>query len=81
MKKSITFALFCLILSSCNNDNKMIIGIPPKKIFKVGETTYDIITGSDSCEYYSMKVGAGGYAYNTQYFHYPQCSYCKKNIK
>jgi hypothetical protein len=71
--------LFCLILSSCNNDNKLIIGIPQQKAFKVGETTYDIITGSDSCEYYPMQVGAGGYFCHIQYFHYPQCSYCKKN--
>jgi hypothetical protein len=45
MKKLITFALCCLILSSCNDDNVVKVskdeynklkGVPQQKVFKVG---------------------------------------------
>ena len=88
MKKLITFALCCLILSSCNDDNVVKVskdeynklkGVPQQKVFKVGDTVYEIFVASDSCEYYPICIATGGYTNHIQYFHYPQCSYCKKN--
>ena len=55
--------------------------MPPvhKKTFTVGEETYAIETGSDSCEYYSMVILEHQYSSERRYFHYPQCSYCKNH--
>ena len=55
--------------------------VPPNPRFKVGNKTYEILTGSDSCQYYYMKMapGNGEWEQETQYFHYSQCSYCKKH--
>lgn len=88
--KNIT--LISLILSlgiiSCNpnpHDNQVYISKPEYlksigvKSFTIKSTTYDIATASDSCEYFSMKLGTGGYTSEIKWFHYPQCSYCKSH--
>jgi len=88
MKKIITFALCCLILSSCDDDNVVKVskdeynklkGIHQQKVFKVGDNVYKIFVASDSCEYYPIRIATGGYANHIIHLHYPQCSYCKKN--
>jgi len=77
MKKLITFALCCLILSSCNDEYNKLKGVPQQKVFKVGNNVYEIFVASDSCEYYQIRIATGQYTNRIHYFHYPQCSHCK----
>jgi len=39
---------------------------------------YLIVKANDSCEYYTLKMPSG-YSSKEYYFHYPQCSWCKKH--
>lgn len=90
MRNILNISVICLILSSCNDTddkNYMTISkeeyntlknIEQQKTFTVGNQTYKIFTSSDSCEYYSAEISAGRYIVETQYFHYPQCSFCNK---
>jgi hypothetical protein len=48
------------------------------KYVDFGTVYYPIVTATDSCEYYIMKM-SNGYTMKNYYYHYPQCSWCKKH--
>ena len=53
----------------------------PTKTFKVDDSEYRILLGSDGHEYYSMCIGSGGYHVSNRHFHYPDCIKCKKQTE
>lgn len=60
------FLLILLLFSSCiSNEEKYLI---------IGDTKYEITKANDSCEYYAIKMTSG-----KNYYHYQQCSWCKKH--
>lgn len=65
-----------LFLSSCEIEYTDDI-TEPKKL-EINGTTYNIFKASDSCEYYAIKTKVN-YVDKSQYYHYPQCSWCKKH--
>ena len=77
--------LSLLFLSSCEieftNEPKkkteIIADNEPKKI-DINGTSYSIYKASDSCEYYAIKTKVN-YVDKSAYYHYPQCSWCKKH--
>lgn len=73
MKKLLIPLLF---LSSCDGD--FFKSNDTEKTFTVNYKEYTIYKGSDSCEYYAIPM-ASTYSKDKQYFHYPQCSFCKKH--
>lgn len=70
------FILPLIALMSCGNDVKPEAQHQYVKSFTVDSLTYEIVTASDSCEYYRMVILADYISY-TRHFHYPQCSHCK----
>jgi len=73
MKKLLIALLF---LSSC--DGYFFKSNDTEKTFTVNSKEYTIYKGSDSCEYYAVPM-TSNYSKDKQYFHYPQCSFCKKH--
>ena len=74
--------ILTLFFCSCNNDTvtitreeyKQLKGLEYPKHFTVNNETYDVYLGSDKHEYYKVR------SYNaTNYFHYIDCKYCKKD--
>ena len=49
-----------------------------EKYLIIGDEKYQIIKANDSCEYYTIKM-TNGYPTKNYYYHYPQCSWCKKH--
>lgn len=67
--------LGCLTLfSSCEIDFEE----SETKYVDFGAIKYPIVKATDSCEYYVMKM-TNGYTPKNYYYHYPQCSWCKKH--
>ena len=49
-----------------------------EKYLIIGDEKYQIIKANDSCEYYAIKFTTN-YTPKSYYYHYPQCSWCKKH--
>lgn len=72
MKRLLIFSL--IFLTSCEIE----FDEPDTKYIDFGSTKYPIVEASDSCQYYAIKM-ATGYTTKSYYYHYPQCSWCKKH--
>lgn len=79
--------LISISVISCKDDSKVEISTEEynklkgveKQFFTVNDKTYEIYTGSDGHQYYSMDICERGYHAETQYFHYPDCKKCFGN--